>query len=150
LHNRLEHVVDLEIGFAAGNVDIPAGRKATVFEVHDADPPGAFCDGLLAVTTSGLTATGMFGASDASKAWVLLTLERSNPQVLRVRYWLSRLLQCLKHGIRKLVCRADWMEPEGHLAGSEGVRQAFAKAHLSLRDGLTTAATLGAAAGCGY
>ena len=27
-----------------------------------------------------------------------------------------------EHGIRKLVGRADWMEPEGHLAGSEGVR----------------------------
>jgi len=61
-----------------------------------------------------------------------------------------RFHESLEQRLRPLVGRAQWMEPQRHLALRKGVGQALAEAQLPALDGLSAAAALGAAASGGF
>src|SRR5579864_6153260 len=147
MQHLLQHVIHLEVAATTAKVDVATRREATFLIKDEAYAPAAARYRLATVTAAGLSAWRQLRAIDAGPLSSCGTAPSGLLQYLAIRNHPIRNRQRFQNRVRALVSGTQWMKPEGHLALSEQIRQALAKAQLAARNRTSTTATFGATAG---
>src|SRR5262245_10876470 len=142
----VQDVVALEVGLVAVEMDESAGGETAVLIEHEPDTPRAPLDRLAAVAAPRLRARRLFDAVDPREAPLGEAAAGRALQSFPLGDLKGRFGEGLQHRLGPLVCGAERVKPDRHLAFGERIGQALAEPQLAALDRAAAAAALGAAA----